>query len=64
MPWQVRLDTRRTLHHVMGRGIEGKKYSGKIGIGRIFCSASENNAGKDLWQSMPGGSWTAIFIYW
>ena len=36
MPWQARLDTPRTLHHVMGRGIEGKKYSGKMGIGRIF----------------------------
>jgi hypothetical protein len=36
MPWQTRLDTPRTLHHVMGRGIEGEKYSGKMGIGRIF----------------------------
>jgi len=31
-----RLDTSKTLHHVMGRGIEGEKYPGKMGIGRIF----------------------------
>jgi len=36
-----RLDTDRTLHHVMGRVIEGKKYSGKMEIGRIFCPDPE-----------------------
>jgi len=41
MPRKPRFDTFRTLHHVMGRGIEGKKYSGKMEIGRIFCPDPE-----------------------
>jgi hypothetical protein len=36
-----RLDTPGTLHQVMGPGVEGEKYSGKMGIGRIFCPDSE-----------------------
>lgn len=38
---KLRIDILRTLHPVMGRGIEGKKYSGKMEIGRIFCPAPE-----------------------
>jgi len=58
MPRQARPDAHGTLHHVMGRGMRGPKYFGRILVGKI----SFLEVGSYAWKVLSLNPWEKISI--
>jgi hypothetical protein len=61
MPRQPRLDAPGTLHHVMGRGIEGTKIFRTDTDREGFLSRLGNLCQEGFLRPMPGRSWRIMF---